>query len=166
MANQISLMECLQHAPPNLTIRPHGNSKNNTNGEYQATDIQDVANWGGFTLARIMQRYGPLLNTASLIARDDMPQSPDRGVNSEGVVGNRVARFLQDRVRRSLRVTFRQLRATQQLGQKTPSSYDHGDMAQLIDNFKPDGAFFAVNAPPATIVPRNRAPGDIKPSWK
>ncbi|KGY15780.1 hypothetical protein PABG_11441 [Paracoccidioides brasiliensis Pb03] len=40
----------------------------------------------------------------------------------------------------------------------------HGEAARAIENYKPDTAYFDIHAAPATAP--NRAPGDVKPSWK
>jgi hypothetical protein len=57
------------------------------------------------------------------------------------------------------------LQLAQALGNRTPVTYDHGDMTKMVDNFKPDTAYFDPNIQPPESRP-NRAPGDMKPSWK
>ncbi|KAI9374778.1 hypothetical protein BJX61DRAFT_532134 [Aspergillus egyptiacus] len=46
----------------------------------------------------------------------------------------------------------------------TEVSFDVGEYAEIIDLFLPDTAYFDISV--ASGTSRNRAPGDIKPSWK
>lgn len=166
MANQISLLAYLQEGPQALPNQYQGISyQNTTNDAYEADDISHVGNWNTFNLQNIQQRYGPLLTTPQLISRDNMPISPPPGITSETVLRARVVEYLQSRLRRSLRVGFDRLIAMNRLGNRTPVTYDDGDMARMIQNFRPDTAYY-----PRHLLIRdqrvNRAPGDVKPSWK
>jgi hypothetical protein len=162
-ANHITLMEYLQRGLPPLTILPHGDSRNTTNLRYSFNDINNIGNWANFDLATIRQRYNNLLTTPQLIAREHNP-SPPGGINSEPALQNRVHALLQPRVRRSLRDGFNHLQNTNNLGSKTVVTYDNGSLAAMINNYKPDTAYLQPNLPSTTRP--NRAPGDIKPSWK
>lgn len=165
MAN-VSLMHYLQRSPPVLPVQYHGDSfQNTTNDRYSFEDIAHMGHWGDFNLQRIQQRYNALLNAPGLLAPDPFPTSPPAAITSEPVLRIRITQYLQDRIRRSLRAGFHRLHATHTLGQRTPLTWDHGDMAAKIENFRPDTAYFDERILNHTIRP-NRAPGDVKPSWK
>lgn len=167
MTNQISLLEYLQQAPPAIPIICHGEpeSSNTQNLRYGYSDIQNLSQWHGFSLSEILNHYHALLNAPHLIGRDPYPSSPPDSISSAEELRPRVIQYVQNRVRRSLRAGFQQLRTTQALGSRTEMTYDHGDMARLIDNSKPDTAYFNPVIPNTEDRP-NRAPGDVKSSLK
>ena len=163
MANTISLLEYLQWAPPALPIGAIGTSRDNTtNANYSPGDINGVGAWHDFNLNNIMVEFGPLLMQAR-IERETMP-TPPRDVRNEEQVKTQFRAYLDTRVRRALRVTFPELIARNQLGNRAVISFDEGTRAKLPDQFKPDTAYFEPQLPEPTRP--NRAPGDIKPSWK
>jgi hypothetical protein len=166
MANNISLMQYLQQSPLALNIQYAGNAfEDTTSPAYSHFDITQVGNWATFSLATILHRYNTLLNTPGLILADPMPTSPPGPITSKRVVQNRIQEYLQPRVRRALRSGFDRLVLTNTLGTRTPISYDHGTIAATPASFKPDTAYFDPTIQNAGARP-NRAPGDVKPSWK
>jgi hypothetical protein len=68
------------------------------------------------------------------------------------------------RVRQALRAAFQHLATVGQMNGSTALKFGLGDFAKVIDGFRPDTAYF-VSTLPSTTGP-NRAPGDIKLSWK
>lgn len=75
-----------------------------------------------------------------------------------------MSEYVIPRVRRSLRAGFDHLTALNQIYGMTTASFDVGESAKVVYLFKPDTAYFALNILDGTSW--NRAPGDIKPSWK
>ncbi|KAE8375569.1 hypothetical protein BDV26DRAFT_299611 [Aspergillus bertholletiae] len=71
---------------------------------------------------------------------------------------------LLPRVRWSLRAAFEQLAPEFALRQLSPITFDGGSAADIIDLYRPDTAFVVVGGNPASCP--NRAPGDLKVSWK
>ncbi|KAA8641684.1 uncharacterized protein ATNIH1004_011820 [Aspergillus tanneri] len=164
MANQVSLMEYLQHGFQPIPIIDQEQSKQNTrNDRYRASDIANVGHWSTFSLSTIQQRFGATLQ-AALIPNEPVPPSPSRAINSEAAVRSRLDAYLTNRIIRSLRCGFTYMRSTQQLSGLTVLNYDVGTMAQIIDCYIPDIAYFDPSLS-ADIRP-NRVPGDIKPSYK
>ncbi|EFW22733.1 conserved hypothetical protein [Coccidioides posadasii str. Silveira] len=154
MANQISLLTYLQNALPAIpTNAPPVPGPNTTNGAYNANDIQTTAVWNGFNLNILLPAFQNLLAQVHLMP-DPMPASPPRPITAENAL----------RMRRALRAAFDHLGLANQLNGLTPVSFDVGESAEIIDGFKPDTAYFEVALPAGTGP--NRAPGDIKPSWK
>ncbi|KAH1347497.1 hypothetical protein LV164_007205 [Aspergillus fumigatus] len=162
MATQVSLFSYLQAAPPVIPASPPSNpSRNTTNTAYGADDIRSTAVWPGFDLQTILQRYEALLMQVQLPA-DPMPISPSRGVPTETALREKLDVY--PRVRRALRAAFQHLATVGQMNGSTALEFGSGDFAKVIDGFRPDTAYF-VSALPSATGP-NRAPGDIKPSWK
>ena len=164
MANQVSLMSYLQHGPIALPRGTPGPSKNTTNPRYSALDITDnLGFWAAFNLNTIQQHYGALLATAQ-ITDEPFPTSPPQLVNSETAIRSRVNSYLAARVRRSLRCGFAHLIQTNQLGNMSVVDYGGGTLAETIEDFTPDTAYFDPQLPVGNCP--NRVPGIIKPSWK
>jgi hypothetical protein len=103
------------------------------------------------------------LNNA-VIAADPMPASPPRPITAENVLQAQICEILRPRIRRSLRVGFAFLAANSGMLGRTELCFDVGESARTIETYKPDTAYFDIHAAPATAP--NRAPGDVKPSWK
>lgn len=76
----------------------------------------------------------------------------------------RFAELILPRVRRSLRAAFKQLAPELAARRLSPVTFDGGSAASIIDLFGPDTAFIAVGKGAASSP--NRAPGDLKVSWK
>lgn len=164
MANQVSLLDYLQNALPAIPVNPPPNpGRNTTNTAYEANDIHDVRVWHGFSLDVLRQRYQHVLVQTHL-SPDPMPTSPLRPVTAENALRSKISEYVFLRVRRALRAEFDRLAAINQMNGISPVSFDVGECAEVIDSFKSDTAYFAV-ALPASSGP-NRAPGDVKPSWK
>jgi hypothetical protein len=165
MTNNISLLQYLQAGPPALTVGDPAESRDNTtNQKYSHEDINYVGNWINFYLNTIMTRYQPLLN-ATRIQPDPMSTTLPHAIRAEIALRDRFAYYLQVRVRRALRSGFQQLLANHALGNRTIVSFGEGEQAQTVDNYIPDTAYFAENDPQVTTRV-NRAPGDLKPSFK
>lgn len=163
MANAQTVLDYLRVAPPGLTTEETNKTPNTTNGNYSWRDINNVGDWSEFTYAHVMQRYGNLLQSAQ-IAGEPMPNSPPQSINTEPMFAVRFTTYIQSRLRRALRASFQHLAPQLANLQLTPITIDIGDAAQIIDNFRPDIAFFqadsTLNSSP------NRCPGDLKVSWK
>ncbi|ODH12613.1 hypothetical protein ACO22_08094, partial [Paracoccidioides brasiliensis] len=144
------------HPPPQL-------GRNTTNQAYSYLDIQGLQIWQGFNLETILQQYQNVLNGA-VIAADPMPASPPRPITAENVLQAQICEILRPRIRRSLRVGFSFLANNGGMQGRTELCFDVGEAARAIENYKPDTAYFDIHAAPATAP--NRAPGDVKPSWK
>ncbi|KAL2369388.1 hypothetical protein RJ035_007362 [Blastomyces gilchristii] len=99
--------------------------------------------WSEFTYAHIMQLYGTLLQQVQ-IENEPMPNSPPQPINTEPMFAHLAPQLA------NLHLTL--------------ITVDIGDAAQIINNFRPDIAFFragsTLNSSP------NRCPGDLKVSWK
>ncbi|KAE8400504.1 hypothetical protein BDV37DRAFT_257340 [Aspergillus pseudonomiae] len=163
MANAISLLEYLQWAPPALPIGAIGTSRENTtNTNYSPADINEVGRWADFNLNNIMAEFRPFLIEA-MIDREVMP-TPPREVRNEEQVRTQFKCYLDGRVRHALRVSFPELIKRNQLGNRVIISFDEGTRAKIPDQFIPDTAYFEPRLPEPTRS--NRAPGDIKTSWK
>ncbi|ODH12710.1 hypothetical protein ACO22_07992 [Paracoccidioides brasiliensis] len=93
-----------------------------------------------------------------------MPVSPPRPITAENVLQAQICEILRPRIRRSLRVGFSFLANNGGMQGRTELCFDVGEAARAIENYKPDTAYFDIHAAPATAP--NRAPGDVKPSWK
>lgn len=164
MANQISLLGYLQYGPPEVDFIDQGQSKDNTtNPRYSADDITTVRSWTAFRMDTIMLQYTHLLRN-TLIESERTPTSPPHAINSEDGVRDRFNEYLKPRIRRALRCGFESLSANNQLGNRTKVVFDGGRLAQIIDNYVPDVAYFDPNLPPDTRP--NRLPGEFKSSCK
>ncbi|EGE86476.2 hypothetical protein BDDG_09421 [Blastomyces dermatitidis ATCC 18188] len=90
-----------------------------------------------------MQLYGTLLQQVQ-IENEPMPNSPPQPINTEPIFQHLAPQLA------NLHLTL--------------ITVDIGDAAQIINNFRPDIAFFragsTLNSSP------NRCPGDLKVSWK
>lgn len=162
MANQITLMQYLQRGPPAIPTNPPSSpGPNTTNHAYGWEDISSVNHWNTFNLQTVVQRYGQLLTTTA-IQNEPMPTSPPQAVNSENLIRYRVSTYLKDRVRRALRSGF--THGGNVLNGLTPLSFNGGEAACVIQQYRPDTAYFDPAIPVGTGW--NRAPGDMKPSWK
>lgn len=84
-------------------------------------------------------------------------------MGSEDLIRDKIAEHVFPRVRRALRAAFDHLSSTNQLNGRTRLSFGGGPYAQLIMNYRPDTAYFDEALPGTSL---NRAPGDIKPSFK
>lgn len=163
MANTQSLLDYLMVAPPGL---PTGNTKktpNTTNDQYNWRQINSVGEWPEFTYAHIIQRHGAMLQQAQ-IASEPMPNSPPQPINTEPMFAVRFAIYIQSRLRRALRAGFQHLEPQLADLHLTSITVDIGDAAQIINQFRPDIAFFRAGSTPNTSP--NRCPGDLKVSWK
>ena len=164
MANQVSLMSYLQHGPTALPRGMTQPGRNTTNRRYSARNITNNPGfWATFNLNTIQQQYGVLLATAQ-ITDEPFPTSPPQLANSETAIRSQVDIYLISRVRRGLRCGFAHLTQTNQLGNMSVVDYGGGTLAETIEDFTPDTAYFDPQLP-ARNRP-NRVPGDIKPSWK
>ena len=149
-------------APPGLTTKEMNKTHNTTNNRYSWRDINSVDHWAKFTYAQITHRYGNLLQVQ--IGSEPMPNSPAQPINTEPMFAVHFTTYIQSRLRHALRAGFQHLVPQMANLQHTPITADIGDAAQIIDNFRPDVAFFrtgsTLNSSP------NRCPGDLKVSWK
>ncbi|KAJ9259421.1 hypothetical protein DTO207G8_984 [Paecilomyces variotii] len=162
--NTVSLMVYLQHALPAIPTNPPPHpGRNTTNTADEADDISGIAVWHGFNLQTIIHRYGNILGQTHL-PPDPMPTSPPRAITAGNALRSKIYEYVFPRVRRGLRAAFNTLTATNQMNGLTSVSIDVGEAAKIIENYKPDTAYFALALPAGTSW--NRAPGDIKPSWK
>lgn len=113
------------------------------------------------TYAAIIQRYGPLLNETEV---ERFPfGTPPRPIRSEGAFQAYFCEFVRIRVRRALRVGFEHLSPLSER-QLVKVTLEYGTQGRIDDNFKPNTAFVLDN--PEDPNPVNRAPGDIRVSWK
>ncbi|OJD09777.1 hypothetical protein AJ78_08933 [Emergomyces pasteurianus Ep9510] len=163
MANMIPLMQYLQDSPPAIPLGSVNPGPNTTNTAYGANNIQHVGIWTNFNLATIRQRYQTLLATTRL-QPDPFPASPPQAINVEGLLRDHITEMLRPRIRRALRAGFHQLHASNLLNGLTPVSFSRGEAAATPNGYKPDIAYFIDASNPGSGP--NRAPGDVKPSWK
>nr|KMM68889.1 hypothetical protein CPAG_05212 [Coccidioides posadasii RMSCC 3488] len=163
MANTQRLLDYLMVAPPGLPTEETNKTPNTTNEQYNWRQINSINQWSEFTYAHIIQRYGTLLQQTQ-IARELMPNSPPQPINTELMFAVRFTTYVQSRLRRALRAGFQHMAPQLANLRLTPITVDIGDAAQIINNFRPDIAFFragsTLNSSP------NRCPGDLKVSWK
>ncbi|KAF8533101.1 hypothetical protein BDD12DRAFT_634692, partial [Trichophaea hybrida] len=139
---------------------------NTRNPAYSYRDIVEIRDWNSFNYANLMHHYGPHLFTATTLTNEP-PTVPQTASSEPGVTSALEA------------VVFPQLRRT--LRHITYPADDHvriqagaGDLAEVINNFKPDRAAIEVTTTTpdtgidtdAPSVHKNRCPGDIKCSWK
>ncbi|PGH36280.1 hypothetical protein GX50_00965 [[Emmonsia] crescens] len=161
MSNQ-SLLQYLSVALPAIPIQGAAPSRNTTNPRYGAGDITQVIDWPEFNYATIIQRYGGILNTKQIVA--DPFRSPPAAIRDEPQFHHRFAELLQPRLRRALRAGFEELAPQLQQLSLVPVTFDSGGSAAYIDQFRPDTAFVTMGGTYAENT--NRAPGDLKVSWK
>lgn len=76
----------------------------------------------------------------------------------------RIGEYVFPKVRRSLRAGFNHLTTLDQMHGMTKVSFGVGENAKIMDLSTPDMAYFALDLPVGTDW--NRAPGDVKTSWK
>ncbi|KAJ5692810.1 hypothetical protein N7462_002233 [Penicillium macrosclerotiorum] len=163
-ANAVTLMQYLQTALPALNPGPNVQpSPNTTNDAYSHRQIRNLTPWNSFDPQVIFNRYGALLNTAQIAP--EPATTPPRPITSEDVLRQRLAVYLNPRVYRALRSAFLTLTQANRLGGMTVVTFDAGDSAALIQNFRPDLAYFDETIANSQNRP-NRAPGDVKVSWK
>ncbi|PWY74452.1 hypothetical protein BO70DRAFT_364426 [Aspergillus heteromorphus CBS 117.55] len=160
--NNQSLLQYLSIALPTIPLQGVAPSRNTTNPRYGAADITQVVDWAEFSYATIIQRYGGILN-AKQIASDPF-RSPPAAIRDEPHFHLRFAELLLPRVRRALRAGFEELAPRLQQLSLVPITFDGGGSAAFIDQFRPDTAFVILGGTYADST--NRAPGDIKVSWK
>ncbi|RAQ79518.1 hypothetical protein COH21_012819 [Aspergillus flavus] len=161
MSNQ-SLLQYLSVALPAIPIQGAAPSRNTTNPRYGARDITQVVDWPEFNYATIIQRYGGILNSKQIVS--DPFRSPPAAIRDEPHFHLRFAELLQPRVRRALRAGFEELAPRLQQLNLVPITFDGGGSAAYIDQFRPDTAFVVMGGTYADST--NRAPGDMKVSWK
>ncbi|EDN06288.1 predicted protein [Histoplasma mississippiense (nom. inval.)] len=164
MANAVTLAAFLQNGPPHVRINaPPNPGPNTTNTAYSWEDIHSLNAWPEFTLQHITNRYRQLLDNTSLPS--EPITSPGPIVSSENQLRALIVTQFKNRIRHALRATFDQIGNQHQgLQGLTRVSYDEGEGARIMDNYKPDAAFFDETIPATTSW--NRAPGEVKPSWK
>ncbi|KAK2798720.1 hypothetical protein FQN50_008758 [Emmonsiellopsis sp. PD_5] len=161
---QVTLIAFLQQPLAAVPVHPPPQpGRNTTNQAYSYLDIQGLQIWQSFNLETILQQYQNVLNGA-VIAADPMPVSPPRPITAENVLQAQICEILRPRIRRSLRVGFAFLANNGGMQGQTELCFDVGESARAIENYKPDTAYFDIHAAPAAAP--NRAPGDVKPSWK
>ncbi|EFW13357.1 conserved hypothetical protein [Coccidioides posadasii str. Silveira] len=146
-------------APPGLPTFNTSKSPNTTNPNYGWGDIISVGDWPEFSYAHITHHYGNLLQQTQ-IASEPMPTSPPQAISTEPMFAMRFNTYIQSRVRRALRAGFQHLAPQLASLHLSPVTVDIGDAAAIIDNYRPDIAFYTANSSP------NRCPGDLKVSWK
>lgn len=157
-----TLLQYLSVALPAIPVGGIAPSRNTTNPHYGADDITEVVPWPEFNHSTIIQRYGTILNSKQI--QPNPFTSPPAAIKDEPHFHLRFAELLLPRVRRALRAGFEQLAHELLLRRLSQVTFDGGSSADLIDQFRPDTAFIAVGGS-ATSSP-NRAPGDLKVSWK
>ncbi|RFU24013.1 hypothetical protein B7463_g12327, partial [Scytalidium lignicola] len=158
----VEILEEMQQLP-NIPINPPARPGPNTRSvHFNSQDIKNVRVWREFTLATILWKYQNILSTAQLPA-DPIPLSPARPVNSENAIMQRISELVCPRIRRALRAGFRQLAVTNQMNGLVAVSFDIGEAAAAINRSEPDMALY-IAAQWGTGP--NRAPGELKSSWK
>ncbi|KUL82064.1 hypothetical protein ZTR_10678 [Talaromyces verruculosus] len=157
-----TLLQFLSVALPAIPVGGTAPSRNTTNPRYGADDITSILPWPEFNYVTIIQRYGTILN--SKLIRPDPFTSPPAAIKDEPHLHLRFAELLLPRVRRGLRAGFEQLAPELLVRRLSPLTFDGGSSADLIDQFRPDTAFIVIGGHAASSP--NRAPGDLKVSWK
>ncbi|KAL9123764.1 MAG: hypothetical protein Q9217_006839 [Psora testacea] len=164
MAGTQSLLSYLTTvAPPRLPTQNTAPGSNTTSTNYSWRDITQISLWQDFNYNTVIQRYGNGLNVKQIMP-DPMPTSPPRAIKDEPLFHARFIEYILPRVRRALRAGFEQLQPQVQAGQLTPTVFDGGSIATIVDNYRPDMAF--VKEGDNVGVGPNRCPGDLKVSWK
>ncbi|KAK9236647.1 hypothetical protein V1525DRAFT_457464 [Lipomyces kononenkoae] len=127
-----------------------------------AIPTQGTASSGNMIPQILAMRYGPTLNSKQV--RPDPFTSPPAPIRDEPGFHFRFAALVLPRVRHALRAGFEQLAPELLPRQLSAVTLDGGGSAALLDRFSPDTAFVAVDGSYSTS--HNRAPGDLKVSWK
>ncbi|KAL2811076.1 hypothetical protein BDW59DRAFT_155582 [Aspergillus cavernicola] len=156
-----TLLQYLSVGLPPIPIGGTAPSRNTTNPRYGANDITQVLSWPEFNRSTIIQRYGAILQTKHI--QIDSFRSPPAAIRDEPQFHIRFAELVLPRVRRSLRAAFEQLAPELPTRRLSPITFDGGSAANIIDLFRPDTAFIVVGS---SASGHNRAPGDLKVSWK
>ena len=109
-----------------------------------------------------MQQYGGILQTKQI--RSEPFLSPPPPIMNEQGLHYRFAQLLLNRVRRGLRAGFEELAPHLQQLRLAPVTIDEAGSAAFVDNCRPDTACVLVGGTFGQTD--NRAPGDLKVSWK
>ena len=147
MANedQINLQSYLPHefvAIPVLDLTDNYRPENTTISRYNAEQIHRIHCWTSFNLDRVTAEYGHVLNNTLIVAEPDIT-TPARPINSEQAFRARVDAYLTNRLVRALRAGFEYLFSRErELHHTTVIKYDVGNMADMINKYIPDTAFF------------------------
>jgi hypothetical protein len=157
-----TLLDYLSVGLPPIPVGGTAPSRNTTNPRYGAEDINQVLSWSEFNYSTIIQRYGVPLRSKQI--QPDPIASPPAAIRDEPQFQLRFAELILPRMRRSLRAAFEQLTPELAARRLSPVTFDGGSAASIIDLFRPDTAFIAVGGSAASSP--NRAPGDLKVSWK
>lgn len=117
--------------------------------------------WPEFNYGTILQRFGPTLNEIQVqSAPFGTPPGP---IRSEGAFQSYFYELVRPRIRRALRAGFEHLAPLSER-RLVSVTLDYGSQGMVINNFKPDTAFLSTS--PDHPSSANRAPGDLKVSWK
>ncbi|RLL93207.1 hypothetical protein CFD26_101972 [Aspergillus turcosus] len=163
MSHQTLLEYLTKDAPPALSYQNTTRTSNTTNNKYSWRDIKNVVPWPDFSYSRIIQDYGPVLNRTSILS-DPMPTSPPRPIRDESLFHDRFVEYISPRVRRALRAGFEQNPSLTAAANHEAVTFDGGSAVTLLDQFKPDTAI--LRSSDIVGTGDNRAPGDLKVSWK
>lgn len=100
-----------------------------------------------------------------MIDDEPMPTTPPQPFISEAGFQAHFNILIRNRVKRALRAGFQHLQSSNALPlHLSLLSFGEGSLARIIDDFVPDFAF--VDMTPRPGLNPNRAPGDVKPSYK
>ncbi|OAX83676.1 hypothetical protein ACJ72_01965 [Emergomyces africanus] len=113
------------------------------------------------TVLDYLRRYGNLLQLAQ-IAGESMSNSPSQSINTELMFAVCFTTYIQSRLCRALQASFQHIAPQLENLQLTSITTDIGDAVQIIDNFRPDIAFFQANN--TLNFSLNHCPGDLKVS--
>ncbi|KGO76426.1 hypothetical protein PITC_073080 [Penicillium italicum] len=155
-----TLLDYLSVGLPPIPVGSTAPSRDTTNPRHGAADVTQVVSWPEFSYSTIIQRYGVPLQSKWI--QSDPIASPPAAIRDEPHFQLRFAGLILPRIRRSLRAAFEQLASELATRRLSPVTFDGGSVAYVIDLFRPDTAFIAVGAASRS----NRAPGDLKVSWK
>ncbi|KAJ5101548.1 hypothetical protein NUU61_003770 [Penicillium alfredii] len=157
-----SLLYYLSVGLPAIPVLGATPSKSTASAAYSIRDIREIAPWPEFNYSTILDRFGPLLNDTQIPLDNYM--SPPHPIKSEKHLQSHFSALVMPRVRRALRAGLDQ--PTQELPQQkiVAMTLTDGTAAKTINQFVPDTAFVPVGSNPSTAI--NRAPGDLKVSWK
>ncbi|KAK2810897.1 hypothetical protein FQN50_002488 [Emmonsiellopsis sp. PD_5] len=161
----VTLMEYLQMGPFPLPINPPANPEPNTpNAQYNYSQIGAIGQWQEFNLPAIMQRYGNLM-TATMIHSNPFINSPITSRPTKKTIWYAISLQMMAKTRYALRATFDRLQTTNQMNGITPLEFGLGAMAENPGDLVPDTAYYLRAIQNEGEGP-NRAPGEVKPSWK
>lgn len=169
MARFIPLFQFLQDGPPvlsidpSMTLRPHPNT---TNPRYGWRQIRQVGDWPGFNVQTVMRSYWTVLANAQITA-SPMPRRARYPIHTENVFKTLFSSIgVESHADEALERTFEWYLQNQPLDPDLFSdiTFGPGDMAAVIDRYLPDLSFAAASEDHWTRP--NRAPGDLKPSFK